>query len=75
MRGTKRENAKNALIALLAGIVFAQNVMFETMWQAVGMGYLFGQLVWALLIVYDEMQRKRRETMWYYKKRKENAGL
>ena len=38
-------------------------------------GYLFGQLVWALLIVYDEMQRKRRETMWHYKKRKESAGL
>ena len=75
MKGTKRENAKNALIALLAGIVFAQNVMFETAWQAVGMGYLFGQLVWALLICYDEIQRQRRMTMWKYKQRKENAGL
>ena len=75
MKGTKRENAKNALIALLAGIVFAQNVMFETMWQAIGMGYLFAQLVWALLVCYDEIQRQRRQTMWKYKQRKENAGL
>lgn len=75
MRGTKRENAKNVLIALMAGIIFAQNVPFESLFQAVGMGYLFAQLVWALLICYDEIQRQRRETMWFYKKRKENAGL
>lgn len=75
MRGTKRENAKNALIALLSGIVFAQNLVFESTFQAVGMGYLFSQMVWALLVVYDEMMRKRRETMWSYKKKKENAGL
>lgn len=75
MKGTKRENAKNILLAMMAGVIFAQNIPFETLFQACGMGYLFGQLVWALLIVYDEMQRKRRETMWYYKKRKESAGL
>lgn len=62
MRGTRRENAKNALIAMLAGVVFAQNIPFETMFQAVGMGYLFAQLVWALVICYDEILRKRRES-------------
>lgn len=62
MRGTRRENAKNAVIAMLAGIVFAQNIPFESLFQAVGMGYLFAQLVWALVICYDEILRKRRES-------------
>lgn len=75
MRGTIRENTKNTLIALLAGIVFAQNIGFESLFQAVGMGYLFSQLVWALLVCYDEVLRKRRESMWRYKRRKESAGL
>ena len=75
MKGTKRENAKNVLLAMLAGIIFAQNIPFETTVQAVGMGYLFAQLVWALLVCYDEIQRQRRATMWKYKQRRENAGL
>ena len=71
MRGTKRENAKNVLIAMLAGIVFAQNIPFESLFQACGMGYLFAQLIWAVLICYDEIQRKRRATTWKYKQRRE----
>ena len=75
MRGTKRENAKNILLAMMAGVIFAQNIPFETLFQACGMGYLFAQLVCALLVCYDEIQRQRRQTMWKYKQRKENAGL
>ena len=71
MRGSRRENIKNAAIAMLIGVIFAQNICTGAVWRDIGLGYIMAEIVWVLLICYDEIQRKRRETMWRYKKKME----
>lgn len=62
MRGTKRENAKNFLLSLLLGIVAAKCFVFQKSSDAWIVGYLIAQLAWVVLMTYDEILRKRRES-------------
>lgn len=69
MRGTKRENVKNALIAVLFGIVMMQTITWrDTFCMYLG-GYAFAEILWWTLITYDEILRKRRES-----RRKKQTG-
>lgn len=60
MRGTRRENMKNFAIAILTGVIFAQNISTGSVWRDVGLGYIMSEIVWFLLVCYDEILRKRR---------------
>lgn len=62
MRGTRRENMKNFAIAILIGVIFAQNISTGSVWKDVGLGYIMSEIVWFLLVCYDEILRKRRES-------------
>jgi len=72
MRGTKRENFKNAVIAILFGALAATNITWRDTLCAVGGGYLVSNVMWYFLTAYDEILRKRRESTWNYKKQKES---
>lgn len=62
MRGTRRENMKNFAIAILIWIIFAQNISTGTVWRDIGLGWIMSEIVWFLLVCYDEILRKRRES-------------
>ena len=62
MKGTKRENMKNFAIAILIGVIFAQNISTGAVWRDIGLGYIMSEIVWFLLVCYDEILRKRRES-------------
>ena len=68
MRGTTRENIKHAAIALLIGVIFAQNIRTGAIWRDIGLGYIISEMVWVLLICYDEVLRKRRESRRKYER-------
>lgn len=69
MRGTFRENFKNALIAILIGIVAMQSITWrDTICRICG-GYLFAEATWFVLITYDEILRKRRASRRRNKRR------
>lgn len=70
MRGTKRENLKNFLLALLLGIVVSKCFVFQTRGDAFIIGFLVAHVAWVCLVVYDEIQRKRR----YSRKNHERAA-
>lgn len=72
MRGTKRENLKNFFLSILLGIVVAKSITFQSRGDAFIIGYLVAHIAWVCLIVYDEIERKRR----YSRKNHERmAGL
>lgn len=62
MRGTRRENMKNFAIAILIGVIFAQNISTGAVWRDIGLGYIMSEIVWFLMVCYDEILRKRRES-------------
>lgn len=70
MRGTKRENIKNAVIAILLGIIAAQSVTWRDTFCQISGGYLVAQVIWVFMTAYDELLRKRRES----RRHKKTAG-
>lgn len=62
MRGTKRENIKNAAIAILMGIVAALLFEYPNAVNQCIAGYLVTQTIWVFMVCYDEILRKRRES-------------
>jgi len=68
MRGTKRENFKNAVIAVLLGIIAAQSVTWRDTFCQISGGYIVAQVIWVFMTAYDEVLRKRRESRRRHKK-------
>ena len=60
MKGTKRENIKNFLLAILLGIVVGKCFVFQKSSDALIAGYLVAHITWVALVAYDELLRKRR---------------
>lgn len=68
MRGTARENFKNAAISILLGIVAAQSITWINTGAQICGGYLVAQIMWVFMTAYDELLRKRRESRRRHKK-------
>lgn len=68
MKGSKRENMKNAAISILLGFIAATSLEWRDVICQIGGGYIVAQIIWVFLTTYDEILRKRRGTM--YSKRK-----
>jgi len=71
MRGSIRENFKNAAISVLIGILAAQSIVWRDTFCQIGGGYLVAQIIWVFMTAYDEVLRKRRESR--RRPKKENA--
>lgn len=64
MKGSRRENMKNAAISLLLGFIAATSLEWRDVICQIGGGYIVMQVVWVALTTYDEILRKRRGTMY-----------
>ena len=60
MKGTRRENFKNAVIAVLMGIVFAQAIQWTNKLNMAIGWFLITEVIWVFMTAYDEILRKRR---------------
>ena len=63
MKGSKWDNFKSAIIALLLGVLVAIGLPWVNLTGQIIAGYVTSQFVWILCVALDEIQRQRDEGM------------
>ena len=63
MKGSKWDNFKSAIIALLLGVLVAIGLPWVNLTGQIIAGYVTSQFTWILCVALDEIQRQRDDSM------------
>ena len=63
MKGSRWDNFKSAIIALLLGVLVAIGLPWVNLTGQIIAGYVTAQFAWILCVALDEIQRQRDDSM------------